>query len=390
MGAHVRRAPVAYSAIAVVIATGAVACGGSDSGSSGGSGAAAGAKQTVNVTITSKACTPDVSTIPSGPTIFKVVNKGADAVTEAELVDGDTIIGEKENITPGLSGTFSLNVKAGKYQLYCPGADTEKVDFTVTQAAGSAPAATHSAEVTTALTTATTGYATYVRQQVADLVTSTGALVTAVKAGDLDRAATLYAAPRLAYERIEPVAESFGDLDPAIDARIDDAPDAASWTGFHRLEKAIFADRSLAGTGPIADKLNTDVGKLNTLVAKTTFQPAQIANGATTLLDEVGKTKITGEEERYSKLDLVDIQGNVEGANKAFTLLEPALKSLDPKLASTVRTRFTAMDKALAPYKEGTGYVSYDKVTQDQRRGLSQAVDALAEPLSQVAGVVVS
>ncbi|WP_041938907.1 MULTISPECIES: iron uptake system protein EfeO [Frankia] len=384
-----RRAPVAYSAIAVVIATGAVACGGSDSGGSGGSGAA-GAKQIVNVTITSKACTPDVSTIPSGPTMFKVVNKGADAVTEAELVDGDTILGEKENLTPGLSGTFSLNVKAGKYQLYCPGADTEKVDFTVTQATGATAAATRSAEVTTALTAATTGYATYVRQQVADLVTTTGAFVTAVKAGDLDQAAKLYGAPRLDYERIEPVAESFGDLDPAIDARVDDAPDEASWTGFHRLEKAIFADRSLAGTAPIADKLNTDVGKLNTLVAKATFQPAQIANGATELLDEVGKTKITGEEERYSKLDLLDIQGNIEGADKAFTLLEPALKSLDPTLASTVRTRFTAMDKALAPYKEGTGYVSYDKVTQDQRRGLSQAVDALAEPLSQVAGVVVS
>nr|WP_261557765.1 iron uptake system protein EfeO [Frankia tisae] len=372
-----------------MIATGVVACGGSDSGGSGGS-SAAGKKQTVTVTITSKICSPDVATIPSGPTTFKVVNKDAGDVTEAELVDGDTILGEKENLTPGLSGTFSLNVKAGKYQLYCPGADTEKVDFTVTQAAGATAAATRSAEVTTALSTATTGYATYVRQQVADLVTTTGAFVTAVKAGDLDQAAKLYGAPRLDYERIEPVAESFGDLDPAIDARIDDAPDAASWTGFHRLEKAIFADRSLAGTAPIADKLNTDVGKLNTLVAKATFQPAQIANGATELLDEVGKTKITGEEERYSKLDLLDMQGNIEGADKAFTLLEPAVKSLDPKLASTVRTRFTALDKALDPYKEGTGYVNYDKVTQNQRRGLSQAVDALAEPLSQVAGVVVS
>ncbi len=389
MGAHVRRAPVAYSAIAVVIATGVVACGGSDSGSSGGS-SAAGKKQTVTVTITSKSCSPDVATIPSGPTTFKVVDKDAGDVTEAELVDGDTILGEKENLTPGLSGTFSLNVKAGKYQLYCPGADTEKTDFTVTQTAAATAAATRSAEVTSALRTATTGYATYVRQQVADLVTSTGAFVTAVKAGDLDQAAKLYAAPRLDYERIEPVAESFGDLDPAIDARIDDAPDVASWTGFHRLEKAIFADRSLAGTAPIADKLNTDVGKLNTLVAKATFQPAQIANGATELLDEVGKTKITGEEERYSKLDLLNMQGNVEGADKAFTLLEPALKSLDPTLASTVRTRFTAMYKALDPYKEGAGYVNYDKVTQDQRRGLSQAVDALAEPLSQVAGVIVS
>jgi iron uptake system component EfeO len=386
----VRRAPVAYSAIAVVIATGVVACGGSDSGGSGGSGAAAG-KQTVTLTLTSKGCSPDRTSIPSGPVTFTVVNKDASSVTEAELMDGNTILGEKENITPGLSGTFSLNIKAGKYQLYCPGGSgPEKVDFTVTLAVAGTAAATQRPEVTAALQTATTGYATYVRQQVAELVTNTRAFVAAVKSGDLDQAAKLYAAPRLNYERIEPVAESFGDLDPAIDARLDDAPDPASWTGFHRLEKAIFADHSLAGTGPVADQLGTDVGKLNTLVATATFQPAQIANGATELLNEVGKTKITGEEERYSRIDLVDVQGNVEGADKAFTLLEPALKSLDPTLATKVRTQFTALFKKLEPYRRGTGYVSYDTVTQDQRRSLSQAVDALAEPLSQVAATVVS
>ncbi|CAO5162783.1 Iron uptake system component EfeO [Frankia sp. AiPs1] len=383
-----RRAPVAYSAIAIVIATGAVACGGSDSGSSGDSGA--GEKQSVTVTLTSKGCSPSVSSIPAGPTTFTVTNKDAGAVTEAELMKGDTILGEKENIAPGLSGTFSLNVRAGKYQLYCPGGSgPERVDFTVT-AAASAAAATLSPQVTADLRTATTGYATYVRQQVADLVRNTGAFVSAVKASDLDQAAKLYPAPRLDYEAIEPVAESFGDLDPAIDARIDDEPDVSKWTGFHRLEKAIFADRSLAGMSPIADQLNTDVGKLNTLVATVSFQPAQIANGATELLNEVGQSKITGEEERYSKLDLVDMQGNIDGADKAFTLLEPALKTLDPKLATTVRTQFTAMYKALEPYKKGDGYVAYDTVTESQRRALSQAVDALAEPLSQVAGVVVS
>jgi iron uptake system component EfeO len=340
--------------------------------------------------MTPKGCSASPASIPSGPTTFTVVNKNADAISEAELLDGDTILGEKENLTPGLSGTFSLNVKAGKYQLYCPGAKggPEKIDFAVT-AAGAAAAATLNPEVTAELNTATTQYADYVRAQVAELVTNTGAFVAAVKAGDIARAADLYAAPRVNYERIEPVAEAFGDLDPDIDARIDDVPDVARWTGFHRLEKAIFTDHSLAGMSPIADKLTTDVNKLNTLVATTTYQPAQIANGATELLDEVGKTKITGEEERYSKLDLVDMQGNIDGADKAFTLLQPALKTLDPTLSSTVQTRFTELYTALAPYKQGTGYVSYDKVTEAQRRSLSQAVDALAEPLSQVAGAVV-
>jgi iron uptake system component EfeO len=382
----VRRAPLAFSAIAVITATAAAACGGSssDSGTSG-------SKQTVNVTITSKGCTADPTTIPAGATTFKIVNKDADAITEAELLNGDTILGEKENLTPGLSGTFSLNVKEGKYQLYCPGAKggPEKVDFVVTAAAAGAPQATLAPEVTTLLNTATSQYADYVKAQVGELVTNTAPFVAAIKAGDLDKAASLYGAPRLNYERIEPVAESFGDLDPAIDARIDDVDDPTKWTGFHRLEKAIFEDKSLDGMAPIADQLTADVGKLNTLVATTTYQPAQVANGATELLDEVGKSKITGEEERYSKLDLLDMQGNIDGADKAFTLLQPALTKVDPTLASTVASEFTDMYKAMEPFKEGTGYVSYDKVTEDQRRTLSQAVDALAEPLSQVAGTIV-
>jgi len=380
----VRRAPFAFSAIAIITAA-CAACGGSSS-----SGSSAG-KQTVNVTISPKGCTADPKTIPAGPTTFKLVNKDADAITEAELMSGDTILGEKENLTPGLTGSFSLNVKPGKYQLYCPGAKggPEKVDFVVTAAASGTAAATLAPAVVTQLNSAASQYADYVRAQVGELVTNTAPFVAAVKAGDLAQAAALYPAPRLNYERIEPVAESFGDLDPAIDARIDDVDDPAKWTGFHRLEKAIFADKSLDGMGPIADQLQTDVGKLNTLVATATFQPAQLANGATELLGEVGKTKVTGEEERYSKLDLVDVQGNVDGANKAFTLLQPALAKINPTLASTVQTRFTDLYAAIAPYKQGTGYVSYDTVTEVQRRTLSQAVDALAEPLSQVAGTIV-
>jgi iron uptake system component EfeO len=380
----VRRAPLAFSAIAVVVAASAVACGNSSSGSSGGGG-----KQAVTVTITPKGCQASPASIPAGPTTFKVVNSNADAITEAELLNGATILGEKENLTPGLSGTFSLNLKAGKYQLYCPGAKggPEKVDFTVT--AGGRAATTVNPQVTALLNAATSQYAAYVREQVAQLVTNTGAFAAAVKAGDIQRAAALYGAPRANYERIEPVAEAFGDLDPDIDARVDDVADVSQWTGFHRLEKAIFADRSLAGMSSIADKLVSDVNKLNTLVAKETYQPAQIANGATELLDEVGKTKITGEEERYSRLDLLDMRGNVDGADKAFTLLQPALKTLNPSLASTVATRFTELYSALAPYRRGDGFVPYDTVTEAQRRTLSQAVDALAEPLSQVAGTVV-
>jgi iron uptake system component EfeO len=191
------------------------------------------------------------------------------------------------------------------------------------------------------------------------------------------------------YESIEPVAESFGDLDPAIDARVNDVADPATWTGFHRIEKALWADNSLAGMAPIADELDADIQKLKTKVATATYQPAQLANGASELLDEVSRSKVTGEEDRYSHTDLSDFAANIAGARKAFELLEPALTTNDANLARQLQARFTDVATALTAYQRGDVYVDYSTVSPDDRRKLADSVDALAEPLSQVAAKVV-
>jgi iron uptake system component EfeO len=133
------------------------------------------------------------------------------------------------------------------------------------------------------------------------------------------------------------------------------------------------------------------MAKLKSLVATTKYQPAQLANGATDLLNEVGSSKITGEEDRYSHTDLSDFQANIDGAREAYNLLAPALKTIDPQLASTVDARFTDVVAALVPFKgtyADSGYIDYSTVTDDQRKVLTQKVDALAEPLSQVAARV--
>jgi iron uptake system component EfeO len=339
----------------------------------------------VAIEMTADGCTASPSSVAAGSVTFEVTNRNATKVTEAELMKDGRVVAEKENIAPGQSRTFSLKLDPGRYQIYCPNAKTEKTDFTVTgaQARGSLDPA-----VAAALAQAATGYQKYVIGEVDKLVPATKTFTDAVRAGDLAGAQKAYAPARYPYEEIEPVAESFGDLDPEIDARADDAEDPARWTGFHRLEKALWQDRSLAGMAPVADKLDADVARLRTLVATATYQPAQLANGATELLNEVASSKITGEEDRYSHTDLSDFEGNVVGAKAAVDLLLPALKKIDASLASTVEQRFAGVLDALKPYKKGDTYVDYSTVTEDQRRRLTQQVDALAEPLSRVAAKV--
>ncbi len=178
---------------------------------------------------------------------------------------------------------------------------------------------------------------------------------------------------------------------PGVDARINDVDDPTQWTGFHRIEKALWEDNTTAGMATYADKLDADMAKLQSLVATTTYQPAQLANGATELLNEVASSKITGEEDRYSHTDLSDFQANVDGAKKAYDLLAPASEDDRPdarhNARRAVRRRVRGSGTVQGPYA-GTGYVDYSTVTDDQRRVLTQKVDALAEPLSQVAAKV--
>ena len=59
----------------------------------------------------------------------------------------------------------------------------------------------------------------------------------------------------------------------------------------------------------------------------------------------------------------------------------------DKKLSDTIQTNFDKVNKLLDKYKEGDGYASYDKVIKEDRKALSDAVNALGEPLSKMAVV---
>jgi FTR1 family protein len=356
-------------------------------GSSDGDGATGGGKggTTITMTLSDDGCAPSEKTVAAGPVTFHVENSGSAKVTEGELLDAQgVIVGERENVAPGLSATFSLNLKAGDYTVQCPGARTDRHPLKVTGAGGG--------QRDPKLAAATAGWKEYVDDNAEELLDRTKAFAAAVKAGDVERAKALFARTRVHYERIEPVAESFGDLDPRIDARINDVASTDEWTGFHRIERALWGRSSTRGMARYADQLVADVRRLVGEIPKLGYQAPQLANGAVELLNEMAKSKITGEEDRYSHTDLSDFQGNFEGARTAFELLRPALVDRGHgALTRTLATRFAAVQRMLSPYRragEPSGWAPYGDLSAEDRRTLTQAIDALAESLSTVAARV--
>jgi iron uptake system component EfeO len=357
------------------------ACG-SGSGGSGGSGSGGGGSRHVKVTLTDAGCSPAQIKLPSGPTTFEVTNDGANAVTELEILKGTRILGEVENVASGLDRSFSLTLQPGTYTLSCPGGKSAAKGTLTVSGATVKPAASGQ------LTGAVANYRRYLEQQTAELVDRTQSFAAEVRDGDVSEAKQLYPGARAPYERIEPVAESFGSLDPKIDARAGDVP-ASQWGGFHVIERSLWTRDSARGQGGTAAQLYDNVELLRSKVRTVKLEPSQIANGAVELLGEVSKSKITGEEERYSHIDLVDFEANVDGARAAFEAVAPIVEQRNPKLDKQVDARFAAVTAALAHYRRGNGFVSYTDLTSADKRKLSQAIDALAEPLSKVPAIVV-
>ena len=391
---HPRRTVTAGLALLAAATLGACSSSGSSPAGKGTTSASETktGSSTVAVSITAaKGCVADHTTLPAGALTFKVSNVDANAVSELELQSGERIVGEKENLPPGFSGDFTVNIPAGKYALYCPGANPERSTLTVKGKS----AGTSDSTVAALLQQATKGYATYVDTQVAALVTSVNAFDKTLHGTNLKAAQAAYMRARPYYEKIEPVAESFvegkNSLDADIDVRDDSGVTSAQFIGFHRIEMILFQGKTLKGAAPYGDQLVKNIAKLKTLTATTTYPATELANGAVSLLDEVASSKITGEEERYSLIDMLDFANNDEGSEQAFAQLQPALQQIDPVLTKSITTRFTALDKLVNTYRTDSnpsGFVYYNALTAADKRKLAAAVKAVSEPLSTIASKV--
>ena len=356
-------------------------------------------------------CALNTTSVPAGPVTFTVANTNAPGITEVELLRDQRIIGEKENLAPGLDPvSFTVTLDGGSYQLYCPGAATEYQSLTVTGRASAPPTGT----VASILSQGTKDYAAYVVGQIGQLNDAVKALDAAVRSGNAGNTAaamtaskTAYAKARPFYEHAESSVEGFllpgfavgdnaGNLDYLIDMRASTPVDArVGWKGFHAIERDLWQGGAItAGTKALSTELVGNVGKLNATVASLQYKPEDLANGASDLIEEVQNTKISGEEEAFSHIDLVDFAANVEGAQQAYAALRAGLEKIDGNLVNQIDQQFRAVLSTLDSYRDPSvlgGYRTYTPALQaSDAPKLTAVIQPLHQSLSTVAQKVVA
>ncbi|MGY2187866.1 Iron uptake system component EfeO precursor [compost metagenome] len=340
----------------------------------------------VLVTIHPHSCEPNALTVPAGRASFRIVNR-SDRAVEWEILDGVLVVEERENIAPGLSQVINADLLPGDYAITCGLLSNPRGTLHVTPTAASDAAAKAKPSMV-AFVGPLSEFRVYLSSQSTTLIKAVTALDQAIAAGDLSQAQALYLPARAAYQRLAPAAQRLAELDNAINARADyfekreQDPD---FSGFHRLEYALFQQRNVDGLAPVAERLLADVTALKQQLLAQTLPPEQLVSIVVRNLNTLADVRAaSGEEERYSHSDLNGFAGNLDAARKVVDLLRPLLAKSAAELLPTIDTALNAFDTELNGFKVDDGYASYDSVSAEQRKQIADKAKALADALDGI------
>jgi iron uptake system component EfeO len=340
----------------------------------------------VLVTIHPHSCEPNALTVPAGRASFRIVNRSERAV-EWEILDGVLVVEERENIAPGLSQVINANLLPGDYAITCGLLSNPRGTLHVTPTAAS-DAAAKARPSMVAFVGPLSEFRVYLSTQGSALIKAVSALEQAIEAGDLSQAQALYLPARAAYQRLAPAAQRLAQLDNAINARADyfeKREQDPGFSGFHRIEYALFQQRNLDGLAPVAQGLLTDVTRLKQQLLAQSLPPEQLVSIVLRNLNNLADVRASsGEEERYSHSDLNGFAANLEASRKVVDLLRPLLVKSAADLLLQIDSALNAFDTELNGFKVNDGYASYDSVSAGQRQQIADKAKALAAALDAI------
>ena len=321
----------------------------------------------LSVSATDTECTVSSATTGSGNVVFTVKNDGS-KVNEFYLLasDGLRIVGEVENIGPGLTRDLVLRAAPGKYFTVCkPGMVGEGIrsEFTVTDSGVDLGVTGDDKALVDA---ANAAYARYVKDQTEQLLTATQKFAALYTSGKDAEARALYPVARVHWERIEPVAESFGDLDPKMDAREADLTAGQAQTRFTNELEEWLAGLTRLSTGVLGREGDSSIpAYVNALLEQT----AENLEGLQTILQR-------GEEGRAATSNAIMTM------TERLTVLTEQMRANNQVMVRVAEGQST-IALALAKMADGQDRGMIDEATRGNIRNLEIYMARLIEEVAQ-------
>ena len=344
------------------------------------------------LTVSQSDCGSNWTQPRTGPQNLMIANIG-DAPAEADLVDvaSGKVLGEVEGLGINTSEAMRVTLGPGAYALRCLIEDIDPIMGPTVHVAGSGTSSPGVVPVSNAdLLDPLKQYTAYVISGVADLVTTTDALQTAVHSGNLGAARAAWLPAHLAYERLGAAYDAFGDSDGALNGTADGLPAGPAdpgFTGFHRLEQGLWHGEDLGALAAVADRLDTDARALQASFGGSQVDGNDLGLRAHEIMENTLQFELTGRTDYGSGTTLATARANLDGTRAVLDVLRPLLAPRYPEL-SKVDSWLTRTQSALdAAHRPDGSWTPLAQLSQPQRQKLNADVGELTELLAPIAAI---
>jgi iron uptake system component EfeO len=308
----------------------------------------------------------------------QVVGRGAGA----GLVYADV-----EPFGPGTTVDVHVSLKAGRYALACLMEDSAPATGPTRTITGAGPGAPGVRILTQSqLVPSAIAYQSWVRRHLAPLVRHTGRLRDLVDAGDLTGARSAWLTAHVDYQRLGAAYDAFGDLGDAIDGLPAGIPGGTSnprWTGFHRVERDLWAGASAAALRSDTAALARAVGQLRTQLGTTHLDPLTLTLRAHEIDENALQFQLTGQDDFGSHTDLQSVRAELVGTG---AVLHALARPIDQRVAGAGKIR-AALRRTLATFTRATrsgAHVAVDRLPRLERERLDASLSLLTQRLAAI------
>jgi high-affinity iron transporter len=239
-------------------------------------------------------------------------------------------------------------------------------------------------------------YRTYVRTQLALLVTQTAALRSAIAGGQLGQAESAWLIAHLTWQRLGAAYDAFGTLGTKINGlspgqgvgQSPGTPGSTSFEGFHKIELDLWGHGDLTAAGMDTDQLATNLSTLVSRFGRDSIPPAELPLRTHEILEDSQRDELSGDDDYGSGTDMASVEEDVSGTEVLLQLLAPLLKERAPELVQRAAVQLHRLDVELAATQQGGRWVAVGDVPLAQREQVEGAMGAALEILAIVPDIM--